>query len=84
MNCPKCNTKGFRRKGFHFDHEYRCPACDHVWEPTAVTEAISKMTTDHVKQPEDKCSICSQKTNLMFYIQQLFGLHYQYLNQNTL
>ena len=37
MKCPKCNTLAIRRKGFHFDHEYRCPSCCHVWEPDTLT-----------------------------------------------
>ncbi|MHA2279926.1 MAG: hypothetical protein ACXAC5_03495 [Promethearchaeota archaeon] len=32
MKCPKCGSISFRRKGFHFDHEYRCPTCCHIWD----------------------------------------------------
>jgi len=31
--CPVCKARGFRRHGVHFDHEWRCGACDLTWEP---------------------------------------------------
>lgn len=37
--CPKCGSlRTVRRKGFHFDHEYRCPDCNHIWEPKGVKD----------------------------------------------
>lgn len=30
--CPKCGRSNIhRRSGVHFDHEMRCPDCDHIW-----------------------------------------------------
>lgn len=38
LHCPKCNKRGTRRHGMHFDHEYRCGECQFSWEPgTKVT-----------------------------------------------
>lgn len=34
LSCPFCATRGFRRHGAHFDHEWRCGnGCDISWEP---------------------------------------------------
>lgn len=32
-DCRECDTPGLPRKGFHFDHELRCPNCGHIWNP---------------------------------------------------
>lgn len=52
--CPNCDSPHtFKRKGFHFDHEYRCN-CGYVWEPDAENNEGDKMSDfksriDHIE-----------------------------------
>ena len=46
VNCPGCNRRGHRRRGVHFDHEWRCGDCDLVWIPGDVHLMIELPSND--------------------------------------
>lgn len=49
LDCPQCGKRGARRRGVHFDHEYRCGECSVVWNPDERTPmAISLKVVNDV------------------------------------
>lgn len=56
LDCPKCGKRGVRRRGVHFDHEYRCGECSVVWNPDERTpmatslKIVNEVLDERVKQ----------------------------------
>lgn len=63
MKCPKCNSPAFRRKGVHFDHEYLCAHCDHIWEP--ISSVMTEQSEEKTEPTHDDgesivCPLCGE------------------------